>query len=424
MISCTCRNLAAMTPFILWYTAFSLWIITIDSFGISGFARTWDWDVFRHAVKAYVVWLSLAALLPDREQLKRFVRWVVVVMMINAIASFLSPSTPWLATLLLQNQDLKVDAATYFDKARAGGFLGNANQAGHAFLFAALLSLWADAYMDLSRLVNCIFWSFYDCLAPGGVSAGVQLHNLHCSANTGASPDARVRLFKQGVFVAFLVGGLFVGYTIIIQGYSSEGLEKFDRFYQVEMQGELTRGQLAAIAFDKIWETHPFIGNGSFSFRNYLIRYGSDGNSGCHNIYLAIWGEAGIFMLLAYLLVISQGITRALKANLTPSDRVPIFLMWICYMLIGMTYHGQLTDFNQFIFIGLLFALPAVLAQPYQTNLINNQRGVHGRRRLPADVTHSSHYPGVYASGAKANRIFKLTSIFNHSTHPFFLYLN
>jgi O-antigen ligase len=106
----------------------------------------------------------------------------------------------------------------------------------------------------------------------------------------------------------------------------------------------------------------PIIGSGPYAMRHFLVRFGDDEQDhGAHNIYLSIWGEAGVPMLGLYLAVLWIGARRAFKAPIPAFDKGLLLLMWCDYFLIGFTWHGQLGDFNGLIFSCLLFVLPATL---------------------------------------------------------------
>jgi len=252
--------------------------------------------------------------------------------------------------------------------ARSGGLWGAANQASHAFLFAPLLSMWVPGIWACLAWVAALIGIFLASSRQGtyllALSAMVYAaHLIKISLRT-----QRLRFLKKGLIAALLVGGLFIWYYPMMARESNRP-ENFARVFAFENEGELDRTSIASFAYEKIWEFSPFVGSGAFSFRHYLINYGNaEGAEGCYNMYLAIWGEGGLFMLLAYLAVMVWGLERIFRAKIASSDQVPLLLMWVCYMLVGLAYHGQMGDFDQMMVIAMLFALPIILVQPCEAN--------------------------------------------------------
>jgi O-antigen ligase len=83
-----------------------------------------------------------------------------------------------------------------------------------------------------------------------------------------------------------------------------------------------------------------------------------------HNIYLTVWGETGPLIALAYVFVLGMGLRQVLRVRLLLADRIPILLMWFCYLVVGLTWHNQFTSFAGMIFVGLLYHLPSILRIP------------------------------------------------------------
>jgi hypothetical protein len=374
MIACSCwcwiedrrtyLVFAALIPYILWYVGFSLWLISNDV--LLGLPMEGTWMVVRDMVRAFIVWPALAAMLPNRNLLRRFACLVTVAVAINVVISWLTPNTPWLFALIIKSNNLE-SAEHYGQIARSVGIWGNANQAAYAFLYAALLSLWVPGFWSCLTWISALTGTIMTASRQGTylLTLSAIVYMAHLARKSFWTRE--FRFLKKGLIIAVLVGGLLIGYYTIT-ARNSPISHNLPRFFAMDEDRQLREGTMSS-ALGKIWSLSPLFGNGSYTFRNLLISYGPHKvDQGTHNIYLAIWGEAGLFMLVAYLLVMGWGVERIIKARVAISERVPLLLMWVCYMSIGMTSHQQMGDFNLNIIVALLFALPVILAQPREPN--------------------------------------------------------
>jgi hypothetical protein len=79
-----------------------------------------------------------------------------------------------------------------------------------------------------------------------------------------------------------------------------------------------------------------------------------------------VWGEAGVLILAAFLLVLGIGLRRVLKSRAPPLDRFHLLVLWGTFLLLGLSWHNQFFDVIGVLWLMLLYQLPAVWPGPAQ----------------------------------------------------------
>ena len=134
--------------------------------------------------------------------------------------------------------------------------------------------------------------------------------------------------------------------------------EKLDRG-----ENEPTRLEIAQDTIERILE-RPWTGRGIYSFDPY--QENSAVSIGVHNVFLMVWGETGIPGITTYLLVLAVGMRRLFHPQIAKSELLILLLMWMSYLVIGLTWHNQFTAFSGMLYVALLYHLPSV-TQHYPT---------------------------------------------------------
>ncbi len=129
---------------------------------------------------------------------------------------------------------------------------------------------------------------------------------------------------------------------------------------ETERERQLTRAQLTRLGLTRLIQA-PWYGNGLLAFQGGASAARVGLPQGIHNIYLAVGGEIGWMGLLSYFGVLAFGIRRTLRARAPVEDKLVLLVFWLCYLLIGLTWHNQLTSVPGAIYAGLLFHIPYLL---------------------------------------------------------------
>lgn len=350
------RNARSVAPYLLWMFCYFLWGMTAYS-SHSG--------VFGEGVKVYiknVLFIGTLAMALDRRTLRPFARLVQLAVLGNFALCVWETADPPLVATIAYTREV---GATAFNVLRPAGLWSNPDEAAFAFVFALLMARWAGGPLG---------WL-------GRVAAVV---GIYLSASrTGAYLLAVCALFHAGhwlrqhridaarlaaIFAALLLAGTAA--VIAAQHFAFDPAEHWQlaRFLDLTEttrdRGDVSRTEIAKYAIKTALDG-PWYGNGLFTFQFHaqpsiptLI------DPPAHNIFLAVWGEAGPLIGVSYLLILGLGMHRVFQTPMPSADRLAVLLMWVCYLIIGLTWHNQFTSFSGIIYIGLLWHLPTVLQTP------------------------------------------------------------
>jgi len=126
-----------------------------------------------------------------------------------------------------------------------------------------------------------------------------------------------------------------------------------------ERNDKITRTNLALLAtryaLDGPWYGYGILSFQGFNHPSFDFVFA---NQGSHDIYLAVFGETGIFGFLVYLIILCIGLGRIYKGNIYTDERLIMSLMWISYLLIGLVWHNQFTSITGMVYAGLLYHIP------------------------------------------------------------------
>jgi O-antigen ligase len=198
---------------------------------------------------------------------------------------------------------------------------------------------------------------------------------LLCLGIYGAVELARLRPVNLRRF-AFAPGAGFIGSVGVVIAAAIVGLLVLGHAYSYAISrflnpieataevGDVPRATALSYWFGRAL-AGPWFGSGLFSFE------GSQSVAGAHNIYLTVWGETGMPLLIVYLFVLMAGFARCLNKAIGAADRLTIGLMWLVYLSEGFLWHNQFTSLLGILLIALLFQIPRVLAK----DPLGNARG-------------------------------------------------
>ena len=347
------RNLKSVAPYLLWTLFYFVWAMIAISSEITAVS-----EGTRMYIKNILVICSLA-LAVDSYTLRPFARMLQVVIIGNFALGLYEVAHP---EVIAQIADTREAGGTAFDVLRPAGLWSNPDEAGTAFIFSLFVSRWAGgrlAWFGRFASVGGVFLSASRTgallLVFSGTIALIYWLRRH-------RIDSGRLTFICG---ALLVLGAAAFLAVNILGFNPEDSWQVARMLDISESkhgsGEASRLYIAKHA-TMVALNGPSYGYGLFTFQFHaqpLIPTIVDPPA--HNIYIVIWGEAGPLVWVTYLVLLAEGFRRIFRTPMIEADRLPLLLMWLCYLLIGFTWHNQFTAFSGMLYAGLLWHLPTLV---------------------------------------------------------------
>lgn len=350
------RNAHSVAPYLLWTIAYFLWGMI---------ARSSDDTVFSEGVKMFIKNLlvigSLAIAL-DRRTLRPFCQLVQLAVLGNFALCIWESINPQLVAEIAQTREA---GATAFNVLRPAGLWSNPDEAASAFIFSLLMARWAGGALGWLGGMASIAGIYLGASRTGAylLAFCALFHGWHWLRQHRID-SARL----AGLFAALLLAGATA--AIVAKEFAFDPSEHWQlaRFLDLNEstrdRGDISRFEIAKeairIAIQGSWHGH-----GLFTFQFHAQpNIPTVVDPPAHNIFLAVWGEAGPFVAVTYLLILGLGIRRVFQTPMLARDRMTVLLMWLCYLIIGVTWHNQFTSFSGMIYIALLWHLPTVLKTP------------------------------------------------------------
>jgi O-antigen ligase len=358
------RTVLSVAPYLFWLLVFyCCWGTLVTATDLPG-----D-EVIKMFLKNLVVMSAFALAVIDRRDLGRAAKWFQIGALLNLAICFWEVWHPELILTLAVGRD---PDDIFFNLLRPAGLWRSPDDAAFAFVFAFLLSHWAGRWLAWIGRLGCLV-GLYLTASRTGVYVLVLCGAVHLA----------LKLRSRGFFFRWLKVfslGLAVGAAVALVLTESSTLRIVDVSNQWQLRrifdfaentdrdpNDATRLKIAQEAIERISEK-PWTGYGVFSFdpdsensRVPASWRSSAGSIGAHNAFLTVWGETGILGLITYLLVLALGLRRTFNPRIAKSDSSILLLMWISYLVIGLTWHNQFTAFPGMIYVALLFHLPSVV---------------------------------------------------------------
>jgi O-antigen ligase len=348
------RNLLSIVPYLVWLLVFyCYWGALIAAGNLP------EDEVIKMFVKNLVVLSAFSLAVIDRRDLARAARWFQIGALFNLAICFWELWDPEVILTLAVGRDPEANA---FNVLRPAGLWRNPDEAAFAFIFAFLISYWARRPLAWIGRLACLVGIYLTASRTG----------VYVLALCGAIHLA-FRLRSQGFFfrclkwlslslAATAAAALVLTESTTLRTVDVSNQWQVRRIFDLAENGdrganEPTRLEIAREAIERIWE-RPWIGHGIFSFDPYFEN--SAISIGVHNVFLLVWGETGIPGIITYLLVLAEGMRRIVRPRIAKSEASILLLMWISYLLIGLTWHNQFTAFAGMLYVALLFHLPSV----------------------------------------------------------------
>lgn len=349
-------NLKSILPYLGWVIFFFAWG-TLVSLGPD--------LVFSEAVKATarnILFLpAVVAAVMTRRDLRNLSRYVQVAAIANCAISIYEAFNPDLITQIAYSLDPN---NTAFDATRPAGLWSNPNEAAFAFILALVLSYWTPGLLGWAGRAASLL-GIYLTASRSGFYIVLLLAVLFAVFKLRpwlSRPRALSLLLCIAAFTGW-VGLLVVDNWDTIAQNTSLG-SNLTRVLDVTESastaiGQEGRAEIAVAALRADLDA-PWFGYGLFTFTGFTdsVALGSPVAVAAHNLYIAVWGEAGVLGIAAYLLVLLVGINRLFYSNLRAEERFMAGLMWIAYLIIGFVWHNQTTSMLAMLYVGLLYHLP------------------------------------------------------------------
>lgn len=354
------RNAESVAPYLIFTFAYFLWgMLALSS----------DPRVFGEGIKVFIknfLVVSSVAIVLDRGTLKPFAQLVQLAVLGNFAICIWEAFDPQLVATIAHTREA---GATAFNVLRPAGLWSNPDEAATAFIFSLLMTRWAGGVLGwLGRIASVV-----------GIYLGASRTGAYLLAFCAAFyawhwlrqhriDSARIAI----VLAAVMLGGAgLFGLAKAVDFDPSQHwqLARFlDLTESTRDHGDVSRFDILNTAMRTAAEG-PWYGHGLFTFQFHAqpgIPTVIDPPS--HNIFVAVWGEAGAFVGFAYLLLHGLGIWRILSTPMLARDRMTILVMYLCYLIVGLTWHNQFTSFSGMLYIALLWHLPTVLKTPPDLN--------------------------------------------------------
>ncbi len=186
---------------------------------------------------------------------------------------------------------------------------------------------------------------------------------------------SRVHMLRPGLqfLILFSIFPVIAGTFFLARGLAAPDINEHGQISRIFDVHESTREpdaasrlEIAITAFTTAVDG-PWYGSGLFTFQcegafPAVLELPS------HNVYLTVLGEAGPLIFVAYVLVLGIGMIQSYRALSPSRDCRILMLMWICYLVIGLTWHNQFTSFSSMLYVGLLLHLHTVVPSPKPTD--------------------------------------------------------
>jgi O-antigen ligase len=371
-------------PYLLWIAFYVAW----------GTIIAWDpgqvvSDAVRVVLRNLVLAGAFAIAVGNQRHMGALARLVRVGAVVNCAICLYEAQDPRLIEDIARFLN---PATTAFSVLRPAGLWSNPNEAAFAFLFSLLLSHWDRG-----------LWAWAGRLAS---AAGIYLTAsrtglyllVFCGLLYGLFKLAALLRDPRRVAVALNVAWV-AGFALVLllltvpmsfdvsDSYNVQRLLDYSESATPGNRGD-TRVEVAAQAYEAALQS-PLVGHGLFAFQDLgtAEHGGAVTSAGAHNIYLAVFGEVGIVGLASYLAVLGLGVVRLIAVRARREDWFIGALLWSTYLLIGFTWHNQLTSIFGVIYVAVLYSIPRLIARPARApwdRLGLAQNGAANVRACPA----------------------------------------
>lgn len=344
------RQASSVAPYLIWTFLYFLW----------GTAASGDEAVQSEAFKVYLknlLVIGTVAVALERASLRTFAR----IVMIGAIGNFAlcvyETIEPSVVADIAHAREVE---ATAYNVLRPAGLWSNPDEAATAYLFALLMARWAGGTLGLLGRICAIAGIYLGASRTGAYLLALcgAVHLWVWLRENGLSPGAVAKAITVLALATATTLALF-GMGVIDLSDSWQLTRILDVTEETRDPDHVSRLEIARTALQTAIRG-SWHGHGLFAFQcEGTLPAALELPS--HNIFLAVWGEAGPALGLTYVLLMAFGLSRVFRMPLTRRDRRTLALMWLCYLIVSVTWHNNFTSFSGMLYIGLLWHLPMAL---------------------------------------------------------------
>jgi O-antigen ligase len=352
------REFRGVAPYVGWVLFFCYWgaLVAPPEMPLD--------DVLKTALKTVLVIGGLALAVNGMPALRRFAGWVQVLALMNAGIAIWQTDHPEMIRKMALAHDPN---ATAFNVERPAGIWSNPDEAGYGYLFALLLSCWVRGPLAWIGRIACLVGIFLTASRTGAYVLSM------CAIILILGKLRSVRLspgFAAGAFFGLLaLGGAGVAAVKMAPAGTfdlseNRQVQRILDFSEVDARssGNLSRTEIARVAAIQALDG-PWYGYGYNTFRLEPEGPYSVLEIGAHNHYITVWGEAGVLGGVSFFILLAFGMSRLFNEALEERDRLLMLLFWMSYLVIGLTWHNQITAFAGMLYSGALWHFPGVLGK-------------------------------------------------------------
>jgi O-antigen ligase len=255
---------------------------------------------------------------------------------------------------------LRINASLGSD--RFAGLWGDANQAGLVSLFIIVLSNWAKGWIAwIGRLSGAMI--IYLTASRTAFWIAVALALLYLAFIAERKERSRAIM----TILALVLGA--VGYVNTWKGGAVSFVREnpnLARVFDLSESKTREQGQDSRTDLAKMWLRHaavePWFGYGLYSSEGDLSQETNTKqgfpSQGTHNLYLALFIDAGWVGLLLFLAVIGIRIVQMRRTPLPVRERRMLFALCFIMLVFALTSHQMVTDYTGWMGFSLIFLLP------------------------------------------------------------------
>jgi O-antigen ligase len=315
-----------------------------------------DDEVIKMFVKNVVVLSAFALAVINRRDLARAANWFQIGALLNLAICFWEVWDPNVISSLALDRDPEVNA---FNVLRPAGLWRNPDEAAFAFIFAFLISYWARRPLAWIGRLACLVGIYLTASRTG-----VYILALCAAIHFAFRLRSKGFLFRWLKGFSLCLAATAVAALVLTESSTLRTIQiskewEITRIFDLTEKSayEPTRFEIAKEGMERIWE-RPWTGHGIYSFDTSLEN--SAVAIGVHNVFILVWGETGIPGIVSFLMVLALGTSRSFHPQIASSEQSILLRMWISYLVIGLTWHNQFTEFSGMLYAALLYHLPSV----------------------------------------------------------------
>jgi len=364
-------NFKSVLPYMAWIVFYCIWGTIVSPYRDLVIV-----DVLRVLIQTPLIFAALTFTLVDKRYLSRLANLFQVATLINVAICLWELAEPRLISDIAYTLNSN---ATAFSALRPAGLWSNPDEAAFALIFGLLLSRWSTGLLAWAGRIAAIA-GIYITVSRTGVYILVLCGVLYFlfKLKTIRFTSGRLALIFGCLSLIAWIGMVFsatagpaVADVDVSESWNISRILDFSE----SASGQQSRVELASVYVDLAVDA-PWQGYGILTFQGFQGFIGTYisafSSQGAHNIYLVVLGETGLYCFAIYVLVLAFGAMQVFNPGIPEAERLVLGLMWLSYLIIGLTWHNGFTAIAGMLYAGLLYHLPSLVGS--QKAEIRNQK--------------------------------------------------